>query len=122
MVEDRLTDATRNGQLLASELTGREDVPFSTLSVVDADRNAEPSPDGTEAYGIAVDGDRVGTVRLYPGRVTVRLSVGADRAAATAGGPGLSARRDGDAVVLSVESGAAVKRAADAVGAAVAPE
>mgnify|MGYP006284809957 CR=1 FL=1 len=122
MVEDRLTDATRIGQLLASELTGRESAPFDVISVVDADRSAEPSPDGTEAYGIAIDGDRVGTVRLYPGRVTVRFTVGVDRAASTADGPGLSTRRDGDAVVLSVESGAAVKRATDAVGAAVAPE
>jgi hypothetical protein len=119
MVEDRVTDPVRVGQLLASELTGREDPPFDALSVVDADRNAEPSPDGTEAYGVAADGDRVGTVSLYPERVTVTLTVGADRAVAAAEGPGLSGTREGESTTLAVDRAAAVKRAADAVGAAV---
>jgi len=74
MVDDRITDGGRTAQLLASELSGRDDGPLARLSVVDADRDAEPSPEGTTAYGIAVDGRRVGDVRLYPDRAELRVT------------------------------------------------
>jgi len=121
MVEDRVTDGERVAQLLASELSGRSDGPLSRFSVVDADRDAEPSPEGTVAYGVAVDGERVGAVRLYPegagidfeadpDAVDVELVVEAVR------GPGLSSEPTADGTaVLTVEFGAAVKRAVDAL-------
>jgi hypothetical protein len=122
MVDDRLTDGKRIAQLLSSELSGRESGPLGPVSVVDADPEAEPSEDGTEAYAIAVDGTRVGTVTLYPAHAAVRLTTGADSAVQSATAGGLPAERDNGEAVLRVEDGAAVKRAVDAVVAAVAPE
>lgn len=119
MVDDRLRDGKRIAQLLASELDGRETGPLAAVTVVDADRDAEPSEDGTEAYGIALEGASIGTVALFPEYAEVRLSAGADSAARTAADEGLPARRDGEDVCLRVESGAAVKRAVDAIVAAV---
>ena len=68
MVEDRVTDGERVAQLLASELSGRSDGELDRFSVVDADPDAEPTPEGTVAYRIAVDGDRtriVGTLERW---------------------------------------------------------
>jgi len=58
MVEDRLTDGVRIGQLLASEVSGNEG-RLRDLSLADADPDAEPTPDGALAYRIVrgVDGD-----------------------------------------------------------------
>jgi hypothetical protein len=121
MVEDRVTDGERIAQLLASELSGRSDGALFRLSVVDADRDAESSPDGTVAYGVAVDGERVGDVRLYPGRAELYLgtssaSLDVVGVVEAVRGPGLAAElaADGGAVV-TIEFGAAVKRAADAL-------
>jgi len=119
MVEDRVTDGKRIAQLLSSELSGRETGPLGSVTVVDADRRAEPSESGAEAYGIAVEGTRVGTVRIYPEHASLRLAAGADTAVGTAANSGIPARREGDDAVLRVESGVAVKRAVDAVTAAV---
>lgn len=104
MVEDRITDATRVAQLLASELTGLETGPLESVDVTDADPDAEPSPEGTVAYRVTADGESVGTVLLYPERVVVDLT--GEGSAGVAGTP------DDE---LVVESGAAVKRAVDAV-------
>jgi hypothetical protein len=104
MVDDRVTDATRVAQLLASELTGLEVGPLESVDVTDADPDAEPSPRGTVAYRVTADGESVGTVLLYPDRVVVDLGVeGSAGAAGTAGDE------------LVVGSGAAVKRAVDDV-------
>lgn len=101
MVDDRVTDATRVAQLLASELTGLEVGPLETVDVTDADPDAEPSPEGTVAYRVTADGESVGTVLLYPDRVVADLGVEG------------SARTTDDELV--VESGAAVKRVVDAI-------
>jgi len=93
MVEDRVTDAKRVAQLLASELTGLETGPLAAVDVTDADPGADPSPGGTVAYRVTVEGAVVGAVVMYPDRVVVDLG------------------EDG----LTVESGTAVKRAVDAV-------
>lgn len=128
MVEDRVTDGKRVAQLLASELSGREDGALGALSVVDADRDADPSPDGTVAYGVAVEGERVGDVALYPERVEVVLwGLPAAAVREATRGPDLVAadpdgafEAPGEAdTVLRVESGAAVKRAVDALVAGV---
>jgi hypothetical protein len=97
MAEDVVDDPTRIAQLLASELTGLQTGRLAAVSVTDADRDAEPSPDGTTAYGIAYDGDRVASVVLYPDGAVVELADGV---------PGEPIR---------IETGAASKRAVDAI-------
>jgi hypothetical protein len=120
MVEDRTTDGERVAQLLASELSGRSDGALGRFSVVDADRDATPSPEGPVAYGIAVGDERVADVRIYPERAEVRVGSAGEgfEAAAVAeavSGSGLSVESTGDATVVGIEYGAAVKRAVDAL-------
>ena len=67
MVEKRLTDGRRIAQFLASEITGHGDA-LAALSVTDADPDVEPTPDGTFAYAIDRDGDRVASVFVQPDR------------------------------------------------------
>jgi hypothetical protein len=117
MVEDRITDAKRIAQLLASELTGRQHGPLSSLAVVDADRDAEPSPDGTTAFAIEFEGERVGTVELFESRAVVAVTSDTDDLAAAADERGLAAERTDDGVTIEIDHGAAVKRAADALAA-----
>ena len=124
MVEDRVTDGERVAQLLASELSGRSDGELDRFSVVDADPDAEPTPEGTVAYRIAVDGDRVGRVRIYPDGAEIRVgdagdgsgehSFDAGRVAEGVRGDGLSTESTGETIVR-IEYGAAVKRAVDAL-------
>lgn len=101
MVDERVTDGKRVAQLLASELTGLETGSLGGVDVTDADPAAEPSPEGTVAYRVTAAGESVGTVVMYPERAVVDLVV-----------EGPEGTTD-DALV--VESGAAVKRAVDAV-------
>jgi hypothetical protein len=125
MVEDRVTDGKRVAQLLSSELSGRDRAVLGDVSVVDADPDAEPSTGGTVGYGVAYRDERVGTVRLYPD--AAELSFGdadtpdadatsdlplAERVAGAVDGPDLSVTDDG---AIRIESGAAVKRAVDAL-------
>jgi hypothetical protein len=147
MVRDRITDGDRIAQLLASELTGLALGALASVSVVDADPSARPAPDGTEAFGVAVDGERVGRVLLYPDRAVLELAADSGAASGAAldqdqetAPPGLSVgtradagdERPGDTgecgatrpddepggaagLRLTIESGAAVKPAVDAV-------
>jgi len=119
MVEDCITDGKRIAELLASELSGRESGPLAELSVVDADRDATPSEDGTPAYSIASARRQIGVVSLFPEYARVTLTVGARAVAESSASKGIPARREDDAVVLRVESGAAVKQAIDLIGDAV---
>ncbi|MFB6139328.1 MAG: hypothetical protein ABEJ26_02710 [Halosimplex sp.] len=127
MVEDRVTDGKRIAQLLSSELSGRDRGTLGDVSVVDADHDAEPAPEGTEAFGVAYGGERVGTVRLYPEAATLTLAgdvaVGdrplAERVADAVDGPNLTVTDDG---AVRIESGAAVKRAVDALVAGLSDE
>ncbi|WP_436927009.1 hypothetical protein [Halosimplex amylolyticum] len=120
MVEDRVTDGKRIAQLLSSELSGRDRGTLGDVGVVDADPDAEPSPDGTVAYGVEFRGERVGTVRIYPHAAAMtmdhRAEAVTDAAAETvtdaAHDTGLSIPESG---TVRVESGAAVKRAVDAL-------
>ena len=129
MVEDRVTDGERVAQLLASELSGRSDGELDRFSVVDADPDAEPTPEGTVAYRIAVDGDRTGEVHIYPDGAEVRVGDGGDgsengsldtgRLVEATRGDGLRAETTDDGVVVRIEYGAAVKQAVDALVAGV---
>ena len=122
---DRATDGTRIAELLASELTGLERGPLAGVAVTDADPDAEPSTDGTLAYRVTFEDEVVAEAFLHADRV--RLEVRADPAVAAEAvqGPDLRARpkaTDPPRTLLFVESGAAVKRAADALAAALASE
>lgn len=119
MVEDRITDGKRIAELLSSELSARDTGPLAAVSVVNADRNAEPSQDGTRAYGMVTDDADVGVVSLFPDYARVTLTMGAETAVEFAPSKGIPARRENDAAVLQIESGAAVKRAVDLIAAAV---
>lgn len=57
MVIDRITDGTRIAQLLSSELDGREDGGLEAVSVVNADRDVEPTETGARAYDVVVSAD-----------------------------------------------------------------
>jgi hypothetical protein len=114
MVEDRVTDGTRIAQLLASELTGLETGPLADVAVVGADPGVAPTPEGVRAYDVSYREERVGEVHIYPDRACVRLCGHLDAPDGDATPPVPVTRTD-DGVVLSVESGAAVKRAVDVV-------
>lgn len=130
MVEDRITDGKRIAQLLASELTGLSTGPADRLDVEDADPDAEPSAEGTYAYAISWDGNRVGEVFVHERVARIDLSDG-DTAG---GGPpaglavnigdnevdadvteaeGISLTMADGSPRITVEYAAAVKRAVD---------
>jgi len=118
MVEDRITDGKRIGQLLASELTGLERGAMSAVAVVDADPNVEPTDAGAFAYAVEYDGIRVGTVEITPS--TARLVVDTETTAIDADAVAvdrsdLSVERDGNETVVVAHSGAAVKGIVDAL-------
>jgi hypothetical protein len=110
MVEDRITDGKRIGQLFASELTGLERGPLGAVSVVDADPDVEPTSQGAFAFRVAADGEPIGVVTVT--EHTARLELKAPTA--------FESERDdvtvedgGDVVVA--HSGAAVKTLVDVV-------
>lgn len=129
MVEDRVTDGRRIGQLLASEVRGRETGPIGSLAVVDV-RDVEGSPAGDFAYGIELGGDRLADVDVLDDRIRLTVQWRIDEpdgeaieeAIEGATGAGLAVDRDsstpGRALVF-VESGAAVKRVLDVLEAVV---
>jgi hypothetical protein len=121
MVERRIENGRRIAELLSSELHGRSDGGLHRVEVTDATEEVEPSPDGTLAYRITADGERLGAAHVHPDRVRVTLRGGLDAAVDAAEGPDLRLRPkavEPPQALLFVESGAATKRAADAVGAA----
>lgn len=114
MVEDRITDGRRIAQLLASELTGLERGPLGDVSVVDADRDVEPTADGAFAFGIEIDGRSLGEVYVTPdtARLTLaeRRTVETDREDVTVEE---SSADSGEQTVVVAHSGAAAKVLAD---------
>ncbi|WP_200531114.1 hypothetical protein [Halorubrum sp. LN27] len=118
MVEDRLTDGVRIGQLLASEISGNEG-RLRDLALADADPDVEPTPDGALAYRIVRAGEggagndaeadalTVAEVYVQPDRVRIEFVAGA-------GG-------EGNAVEQPVRPEAAAD-AADEVGLRVRPK
>lgn len=122
MVEDRVTDGRRIAQLLASELTARGDGPLAGLELVDVDRDAEPSADGTLAYRVASDGETLADAYLQPGRVRLEFRPAPAAVAAAAREAGLRVRPkavEPPRTLVFVESGVDAKRALDAVRAAL---
>jgi hypothetical protein len=123
MVEDRISDGKRIAQLLSSELSGRATPPLDRLTVVDADSDADPTKGGTVAYGVAVDTaegtgkERIATVVMYLESVSVRFAP--EWEPSIPQHPDVSPGVEDGSTSLRVESGAAVKPAADAVVAAV---
>lgn len=117
MVTDRVTDGKRIAELLASELTGREDGVLAGVTVADADPDAQPSADGTRAYEVRYGEKPVATVVLYPERADVRFESHRYLDAATPGD-----RLDVSDGTLGIPSGAAVKDALDLIRASVADE
>lgn len=141
MVEDRVTNGKRIAQLLASELDGREDGSLDRVTVVNAREAVESSEGGTRAYNVAVDNLVVASVSLHPDRAEVAFVDDVETALGAAESAGLGTRREsrgsgesprsgersgaaegsgsrgtsGQGVVVSVESGAEVKRAIDVV-------
>jgi hypothetical protein len=126
MVEDRITDGRRIAQLLASELSERDEDRLGSVEVIAADPDAEPTEHGTTAYRIAVQGESLAAVVIYPDAAELVFEPAAEaRTAATARAifdqeaareraceEGLATALDRDAV--RIDSGAAVKRALDA--------
>ncbi|MBX0325953.1 hypothetical protein EGH21_23335 [Halomicroarcula sp. F13] len=110
MVEDRITDGKRIGQLLASEVTGLERGALGTLSVVDADPDVAPTAEGAFAFGIEADGTRLGEVHVTPetARLTLSESVAVD-----VGREDVTVEKSGSDTVVVAHSGAAVKALVD---------
>jgi len=119
MVEDRITDGTRIAQLLASELTGRQRGPLASVVVVDADRDARPSPEGTTAFAIERAGERLGTVELYESRAVLAATTATEAITTAAEERGLTTERTNEGIAVGIDHGAAVKRAGDALEAAL---
>lgn len=110
MVERQITDGTRIGQLLASELTGLSTGVMAAVTVVDADPEATATADGTEAYRIAHEGAVVGAVWLFPEYAELRLRDDWTWPADASAG-----QVEVAAGTLRVKRGAAVKRAVDSL-------
>jgi hypothetical protein len=122
MVDERLTDGTRIAELLASEVTGHGDA-LEALTVAEADPDAKPSVDGTFAYAVESEGERVAEVYVHPDRVRVEFRVGHEAAAAAAEERRLRVRptaTDPPRTLVYVEDGAAVKRMVPVLEAALA--
>lgn len=118
MVEERTTDGKRIAQLLASEADGRSDGGLGSLSVENADRDAEPSVDGTLAYEIHRDGEPFADVYIHEDRARVEVRAAPSTVAEAAEREGLRVRPkavEPPRTLVFVESGAEVKRAARAL-------
>ena len=111
MVERRISDGKRIGQLLASEVTGLSVGVLADLSVTGADADATPSEAGTRAYRVAHGGDDVAEVWLYPEHAELQL-IGERRWPEPVAGRTVS-REGTDS--LRIDSGAGVKQAVDAL-------
>jgi len=114
MVEDRITDGKRIGQLFASELTGLERGPLGAVSVADADPDVEPTAEGAFAFSVVADGDRVGAVSVTD--VAARLELD-EPTSYESERDDVTVEEDGAVVVA--HSGAAVKTLVDVVAATV---
>ncbi|WP_440771428.1 hypothetical protein [Natronorubrum sp. DTA28] len=118
MVESRITDGRRIAELLASELDGREDGTLESTRVTNADRDVEPTADGSRAYDVTYDGERIARVFVHDDRARLEFEAEQDVAAETAADLELRVRpkaTEPPRTLVFVESGAAVKRATDVV-------
>lgn len=121
MVDNTETDGKRLAELLSSEVTGHENVPYDALAVTNADPDVEPTTDGARAYDVERDGERLASVYVQTDRVRVELydSLEAAEEAVVAGD--LRSRPVGGQpprLLVFVNTGAEVKRALDVLAAA----
>jgi len=128
MVDESITGGRRIGQLLASEITGLERGPLAAMTVVDADPDAEPTADGTFAYGVEYAETRLADVHIQPERASLEFRTGVDTAREAAESADLRVRPKATTpprTLVFVETGATVKRAVDvleAVGESIGTE
>lgn len=116
MVRDRLDDGIRIAELLASEVSGG--ATRTTLSVIDADDDVDPSVDGTLAYRVELasdDGEAVvlADVNVHPDRCHVAFRVAPEVAAQAAADADLRVRPKATQppqTLVFVEDGAEVKQ------------
>jgi len=121
MVEERITDGRRIAQLFASELDGRSDGTLDDVAVTNADPDVEPHPDGAHAYDVTVEGAPVASVLVSSDSARLVLSTSTEAVLEETGFRGLRTVQEpnrGEALI-AVEHAAAVKRAVDALMAAV---
>lgn len=117
MVIDELTDGKQIGQYLASEVHGHERDVLGELSVVDADKDAESSENGTFAFAVATrsgNGSNILEAYLHPDRLRVEVLVCPAVAADVGVEEGLRTRPkavDPPRTLLFVENAAGVKAA-----------
>ena len=78
MVDDRITDGKRIAQLLSSEFVGLETGPLDAVSVIDADPDVTPAPDGAVAYRVSYRDRIVAQVVCYPDRAVLEAVESAD--------------------------------------------
>jgi hypothetical protein len=124
MVDERVTDGKRIGELLSSEITGHENDPYGDMRVGNADPDVEPTAEGERAYDIRLDGEHIAEVYVMPDRARLELRAGLERGEHEAEQQGLRTRpvgSDPPKVVVFVESGAEVKRVLDVLGAVAEP-
>lgn len=141
MVEERLTDGYRIGELLASEIDGWRSGPLADLAVANADRTVEGTPAGERAYDVRLLDRDPGEASRDPRReptpgdagalfaqvfvhergATLALERGHSAAidAADAANLDVDDEWDGDALAIRLTYGAQCKRAADVLAAAV---
>lgn len=116
MVGDRITDGHRIGQLLASEVTGRESGVLGDMTIVDANPDVDPTDDGAFAYRVALAEDSIAEAYVHPNRLRVELLTGVERGRAAAERVDLRVRPkavEPPRTLVFVESGAEVKPAVD---------
>jgi hypothetical protein len=121
VVEERITDGVRIGELLASELTGGGG-PLASVAVVDADPAVEPTVEGVRAFRVTADGEPVATAYAHPDRLRLAFRARPARAARVATETGLRVRptaTDPPRTVVFVPDGASVKPARDVFEAVV---
>ena len=145
MTGERVTDGVRIAELLSSELHGRTDGVLAHVAVTDAVEDPEPTADGVRAYDVVwsreplvaeperdvavlevavgdADGEPLASVYVQSDRARVEFVAGVDVAAEAAEGTRLRVRPKATTpprTLAFVESGAAVKDAADVATAVV---
>jgi hypothetical protein len=136
---ERVSDGVRIAELLSSELHGRTDGVLAHVAVTGAVNDLEPTADGVRAYDVVwsrerlvdepeqdvavlsvavgdADGEPLASVYAHPERARVAFVAGVDAAADAAEGTRLRVRPKATTpprTLAFVESGAAVKDAAD---------